>query len=99
MILDQQVTELFYEIPKSVADGSLDKCIRRYERQLRRYEAELSNRGEYFGGNKLLNFCIFKFLMLNNLVHPTYGRAISKIEFGIRKKPREIIFQTYKLKV
>lgn len=46
-----KVTELFYEIPKSVADGSLDKCIRRYERQLRRYESELSNRGEYFGGS------------------------------------------------
>ena len=47
-----QVSQLFYEIPKSVADGTLPKCLRRYERQITRYEIELSKRGKYFGGEK-----------------------------------------------
>ncbi|XP_048732551.1 glutathione S-transferase omega-1-like [Ostrea edulis] len=45
-----KITELFYEIPKSVADGTLDESIRRYKRRVGRYEDELAKRGKYFGG-------------------------------------------------
>ncbi|XP_062567944.1 glutathione S-transferase omega-1-like [Saccostrea cucullata] len=56
-----KVTELFYEIPKSVADGTLDRCLRRFKRQLKRYEDELKQRGEYFGGSSpcMVDFMIW----------------------------------------
>nr|ADC35418.1 glutathione S-transferase [Pinctada fucata] len=45
-----QVTGLFYEIPKSVAEGTQERPVKKWRRHMKRYENELQQRGEYFGG-------------------------------------------------
>lgn len=46
-----KVTGMFYELPKARANGTYDRTVKIFKKIMARYDRELSERGDYFGGS------------------------------------------------